>query len=314
MKFTKKSLMYNGRLRNDVISGKASSILGKIFLYLLLIAFGFVFLYPMFVIISTSGKDLFDLSNSSVNWIPTKFTLDNYQKAFKVLGGYKTLITTIVVMLIVSVSQTFSASVIAYGFAKYDFWGKKIWFALMISTFILPLQITFLPKYVMFNSYKLLGTVFPVLLPSLFGQGIKNAIFILIFYQFFKMSPKSLDEAASIDGASHFKIFSVINMRMAVPAIVVVFIFSFVWNWNETYVSSSYFGNTIQTLPIALEKFRVQFEKMFPIGANSNPATRINDGILMAGTFLCIVPLLVAYVFIERQLVESIDKSGITGE
>lgn len=314
MKWKLKNLMHNGKLQTSVINSKFISILGKIALYVTLIAFGYVFLYPMLVIISNSSKDVYDLSNSMVNWIPTKITFENYQKAFSVLGGMETVVTSIVLMLIIAVVQTASSAVIAYGFAKYNFWCKKLIFALMIATFILPQQITFLPKYVMFNSYGLLGTVFPILLPSLLEQGIKNAIFILIFFQFFKMSPKSLDEAASIDGANQFKIFASINMRMATPATVVVFIFSFVWNWNETYLTSSYFGTAIRTLPLALEKFKEFYDKMFPSTNTANPLLKLNEGIIMAGTLLTIIPLVIAYIFVERKLIESIDKSGITGE
>ncbi len=291
-----------------------SGVTSKVVLYTMLIAIGFVFLFPILVIISSSAKDAYDLANPLVFWIPSKISFDNYVRAFSVLGGYKTIITSIVVMLAVAVAQTLSSALVAYGLAKYDFWAKKLIFVLMIMTFILPQQITFLPKYVLFNSYKMIGTVMPVLLPSLLGQGIQHAIFILIFFQFFKMSPKSLDEAATIDGAGQFKIFAKINMRMATPAIVVVFIFAFVWNWNETYMTDSYFGQQLETLALALQRFEESYKKMFPDTGSTNPLIKINEGTQMAGTLLSIIPLVIVYVFVERKLVESIDRSGITGE
>lgn len=300
--------------KGDVAKSKTSRILGKAALYTTLITFGFVFLYPILVIISNSSKDVYDLSNSVVKWIPTKITFENYTKAFTVLGGMSTVLTSVVVMLLISLVQTASSAIIAYGFAKYEFWCKKLIFALMIATFILPQQVTFLPKYVMFNNYHMLNTALPILIPSLLGQGIKNTIFILIFYQFFRMSPKSLDEAASVDGASGIRIFATINMRMATPAIVVVFIFSFVWNWNETYLTASYFGAALTTLPLALKNFKEYYEKMFPANSGQNPLLKLNEGIIMAATLLTVLPLIAAYVLVERKLIESIDKSGITGE
>lgn len=299
----------------SILTNKFFHILGRVALYLILIAIGFVFLMPILTLLSSSLMDIYDLSNSMVTWIPTKFTMENYQRAFEVMGGMKTVFLTIGVMFVIALAQTLSSALIAYGFAKYDFWGKKIFFALMIATFILPTQVTALPKYVMFNNYGMRESILPFLLPSLLGQGIKNAIFILIFYQFFKMTPKSLDEAASIDGASQFKIFAVINLVMAGPAIVVDFIFSFVWNWNETYLADSYFGNAIVTLPLALERFKTTYEKMFPVSETaSNPLLQMNEGIISAGTLISIIPLIIAYVLFERKLIESIDKSGITGE
>lgn len=292
----------------------ALGLISKTALYISLIAMGFVFLYPILVIISSSAKDAYDLANPMVFWIPSKITFENYIRAFSVLGGLETVITTILVMLCIAFAQTLSAAVIGYGLAKYEFFGKKVIFALMIVTFILPQQVTFLSKYVTFNSFRMIGTILPFLIPSLLGQGIQHTIFILIFLQFFKMSPKSLDEAADIDGAGQLKIFAQINMRMATPAIVVVFIFSFVWNWNETYMSDSYFGSAIVTLSLALQRFEASYTKLFPQGTSSNPLMKLNEGVQMAGTLLSIIPLMLAYVFVEKKLVESIDRSGITGE
>ena len=102
----------------------------------------------------------------------------------------------------------------------------------------------------------MLHTILPLFVPSLLGQGTRQSLFILIFYQFYNMAPKSLDEAAFIDGAGILRTFLTINLRMTTPALVVVFVFSFVWNWNETNLSSSYFGDTITTLPLALRPRR----------------------------------------------------------
>lgn len=284
-------------------------------LYLILIFVSFVFLYPILLIISGSAKDVYDLANPIVRWIPTQVNFDNYVKAYNVLGGLKNFFITVALILSIALAQTASAALVGYGLAKYSFWGRTLLMALLIATFILPPQTTFLARYVMFNNLEMIGTIFPVLIPSLLGQGMKSAIFILIFYQFFKMSPKSLDEAGFIDGAGHLKTFLSINMRLATPAVVVVFIFSFVWNWNETYLSSSYYGTAIQTLPLALERFSTYFSQMYPLAnSNNNPMARINEGIKMAGTLLTILPLIVMYIVVERQLIESVDRAGITGE
>ncbi|HBM79752.1 MAG: carbohydrate ABC transporter permease [Clostridiales bacterium] len=295
-------------------NGEEMGILEKILLYSLLFAIGFVFLYPIFVMLSTSMKSVYDIANPLVNWIPMGFNAENYIRAFKVLGGFKTIYVTVGSMTLIAVAQTSSSAVIAYGFAKYDFPLKKVFFAIMLATFILPDQVTFLPKYIMFNSYGMRETILPFLLPSALGQGIKNAIFILIFYQFFKMMPKALDEAAAIDGAGHLKTFLTIDMRMATPAIVVVFIFSLVWNWNETYLADSYFGEKLVTLPLAVLRFKKFYETMFPASAGVNPLLKLNQGIIMAGTLISLIPLIIIYAIVERRLVESIDSTGITGE
>lgn len=295
-------------------SKKEYGLFVHLFLYLLMIGIGFVFLYPLLVMFVESLKDVYDIINPLVKWIPTKIYFYNFIRAWNVLGGFKVLLTSSAYMLLIAACQMLSSALIGYGFAKFDFMFKKPLFVLMICTFIIPEQVTFMPKYILFKSYGMLRTIFPFLVPALFGQGIKSAIFILIFYQFFKMLPRSLDEAAQIDGAGFLKIFARINLPLAVPAIVVVFVFSFVWHWNETYLADLYFETAVRTFPLTLQKFTEYFAKLYPVSESANPLLRMNESVRMAGTLLCVAPLIVLYVFLERYLIENIDKVGITGE
>ena len=123
------------------------------------------------------------------------------------------------------------------------------------------------------------------------------------------MSPPSLDEAASIDGASQLGIFLKINLRTATPATIVVFIFSLVWNWNNTSAADTYFGSNLVTLPLALEQFRDNFLRMYPSVDTNSIEAQLNEGIEMAAAVLSIIPLLLIYVLVERRLIESIDKT-----
>lgn len=303
-------------IKKQFIGGRDKyGLMAKLILYLLMMGIGFVFVYPLLIVFSTSGKDLYDLVNPLVRWIPTSFCVENYQKAYRVLGGVEALAITVLVISAIAFAQTASSSLVGYGLAKFRFPGKRLVLGLVVATFIIPSQVTLLPQFVMYSQLSLVNSVWPILLPSLFCQGLKNAIFVLLFYQFFRMAPKSLDEAATVDGAGRWKIFYAINLKMATPAIVVVLIFSFVWNWNETNLADIYFGNAIVTLPLALERFKESYDNLFPFDINnSQPATRLNEGIEMAGTVLSIIPLIVMYIFVEKHLVENFDRSGITGE
>lgn len=294
----------------------AVNILKTIFMVLFLSAIGYVFLYPIFVMISTSFKDISDIINPAVNWIPSRFYVDNYVRSFQVLQLPVSFFTTTGIMALFSAAQTMSTALIGYGLAKFDFKLKPLFIVLILAGFIIPSQVTMIPQYILFNNYKLIGTIIPHFVLALTGQGIKSAIFILIFFQFFRMIPKSLDEAAQIDGASKIRLFFTINLRLSVPAIVITFVFSFVWYWNETYLSSMYFGDSIQTLPLLLENFVASYSSMFPSGAGASvkPELLINNGTRLAGTLLSILPLIVLYSICERKLVDSIDRVGITGE
>lgn len=303
-----------GMRRLVIGSGGKASILSRTVIYVLLMGVSFTFIYPILCFLSASGKDAYDLVDPLVHWLPSSFNTENFIKAYQALGGYRTALSTVWYMGIIAVAETAVSAMIAYGFAKHEFPFRKILFALMVATFFIPKQVSFLPEYVMFTSYKLDNSILPVLLPTLFGQGLKQAIFILIYYQFFRMSPPSLDEAASIDGAGQMGIFLKINLRTATPATIVVFIFSLVWNWNETNLADTYFGNNITTLPLALERFRDTFLQMYPSVDTESIEAQLNQGIEMAAAVLSILPLLLIYILVERRLIESIDKSGITGE
>ena len=285
----------------------------KLLIYGLLIGIGFVYLFPLLFMGANSFKSLDDLLNPLVNWIPSELYLDNYKRAFSVLDFFPLLLETLYVTVLPAIAQTVVAAFIGYGFARFTFRGKNILFILVLATFIIPPQVTMIPRYLFYNTLDILGSIQAFLLPAMFGQGLNSAIFILIFYQFFRMMPKALEEAAQLDGAGHFRIFLTIAIPMAVPAFIISFLFSFVWYWNETYLASIFFGDALTTLPIQLQKFVATYEKMFPaeMGLSGN---KLNEGIKMAGTMLTVLPLLIVYFITQRWFVEGVDRSGITGE
>lgn len=291
-------------------------LLLKIFIYGLLIGLGFVFLYPLLHMISFSFQSLDDLLNSIVNWIPTSLYVENFTRAFGVLNFWPTLLQTIYVAVLPSILQTAVASIVGYGFARFEFKGKKILLALVLVTFIVPSQVLIIPRYILFNNLNMLDSIAAYVLPAIFGQGINSAIFILIFYQTFRSIPKSLEEAAQLDGAGHFKIFFTIAIPMAAAAYIISFLFSVVWYWNETFLASIYFGGSLTTLPLQLQRFTAAFEQMAQAQGQDGAGvvSNINEGIEMAGTLLSILPLLIIYFVTQRWFVESVDRSGITGE
>ncbi|SFT16632.1 carbohydrate ABC transporter permease [Paenibacillus sp. BC26] len=300
------------RIRKIVFGvGENDGLVFKAVVYLLLIGIGFIYLYPLLYMFVNSFMSLDDLVNSMVKWIPTELYTENYTKALQVLDFNKTLLQTILVASVPAVAQTIMSAVIGYGFARFDFPLKRLWFVLMIATFVIPPQVTMIPTYLMFKDYHLLGTLQTFIYPALLGQGLKGALFIMIFYQFFKKLPAVLEEAAQIDGAGYFKMFYRIAVPTAGPAFIIVFLFSFVWYWNESYLAALYFGNSLTILPLELQRFSDSYSKMFPPGT---PGSQLNEAIKMAGTMLTIAPLLVVYFLLQRWFVEGVDRTGITGE
>lgn len=290
----------------------------QFFIYLILITIGFVYLYPLIYMISTSMKSLTDLLDSSIRWIPSNFYINNYRQAFSVMNIKESLLGSIMISLVPTFFQVVVTGLVGYGFARFDFVFKRTLMVLMIFSFIVPPQVLMMPTYVLYNDLGLLGSLNSFIIPAALGQGLKSTIFVLIYYQFFKQTPKSLYEAAEVDGAGEWTSFIKIAVPMAVPAIIIVFLFSFVWYWNETYLVNLYLGNGVSggrvwtTMPIQLQQFQNNYEAIYPVTA-SGP-NKLNEGITLAGTMITLVPLLITYFFLQNYFTESVDKSGITGE
>ncbi len=282
----------------------------KIVIYTLLVSFSYIYLYPVLFMLVNSFMSVDDLINPGVKWIPSVLQFGNYAKAIQVLKLPGSIVSTTAYVLKVSVAVTISSAIIGYGFAKFNFPLKKTMFALMLATFILPSQVTMVANMLVFRNLGIMSTQNSMLLPAIFGQGINAAIYILIFYQFFKTIPGVLMESAEVDGASHVKIFLRIAIPLAIPSFIIVFLFSFVWYWNETFITALYVGGQV-TLPLKLQAFRSSYATLFPPGS---PGGELNEAIMMAGNMLTILPLLVLYFFAQRYFVESIDRTGITGE
>jgi multiple sugar transport system permease protein len=282
----------------------------RLVVYVLLLSFSYIYLYPLLFMIVNSLKSVDDLINPGVQWIPTTLVWENYTRAFEVLNLPQSFFDSTSYVLKVSIAVTLSSALIGYGFARFNFPLKKLFFAFMLATFILPSQVTLVANMLIFRNLGIISTEWSMLLPAMSGQGINAAIYILIFYTFYKTIPGILIESAEVDGASQFRIFRTIVLPLAIPSFVIVFLFSFVWYWNESYITGLYVGARV-TLPLWLQAFRSSYETLFPPGT---PGAELNEAILLAGNLLTILPLLLIYFFGQRLFTQSIDKTGITGE
>jgi multiple sugar transport system permease protein len=223
------------------------------------------------------------------------------------------VLASILISVVPSLLQAFVASLVGYGLARYRFWGKPLVFVLLLATFIIPPQNTVIPQMLTYRDMGLLGSPLALILPALLGQGYRSAIFILIFYQSFLSLPKVLEESARLDGASDLYIFFVIALPSALPAFIVSFIFSTVWYWNETFLTTIFLEGGVTTLPMQLSRFTQAYENLYPPGV-VNVFDRLNEAVKMSGTFLNILPLLVMYFILQRWFVESVEMTGVTGE
>ena len=308
--------------------------------YAVLILISYQFLYPLIRMITTSLMSSSDIINPAVNWIPRAWSFGNLRIAFNVLGIFNpffdaegnlnnALFNSLWWSGSLALGQTLVSSMTGYAFARFNFKFKRFWFVMVIVSFIMPTPIILIPRLMMFQTvqqmfeFQLIGTAIPQWALAVTGQGIFSAILILIFYNFTRLIPRALDEAAAIDGANSFQIFYHVILKLSITTLLVVFLFSFVWNWNETYITSTLMRDRIPTMTNNLSRFESLFSQYAPNipsgygggAAGMNPeANRINEAYKMSGTFISIIPLFIIYMLVQRQFIKGIENAGITGE
>lgn len=293
------------------------NLIARIVIYFVLICVGFVYLEPVFEIIAKTFMSPEDIIDPSVNWLPRSLSLNNLKVASNVLKVGPTLRNTILWSGGMAAAQTIVSALTGFALSRYDFKFKKFWFVMIVLAFIIPTPVTMVPRLMMFvtmqeaTAIQLIGTALPQAMMALLGQGVYSTVLILVFYTAFNMIPRVLDEAAQIDGASALKVFWFVVVKMSAATILVVFLFSFVWNWNETYITGTLMRNNIELLPAKLNMFNSEFDSL--VSAQGG-AFKLNEAYKMAATLISISPLLILYAFVQKQFIQGIENTGITGE
>lgn len=277
-------------------------------LYLVLMSMAFVFLFPYIFMIVTSFKSSIQLLDMLAKWIPRYLHWENYSLAVQGIHFFRSLANSIILTSVTTVGHILSASLVAYGFSRYKFFGRNVLFALVIFSVLVPAQSIIVPLFIQYNRLGWINTYLPLAVPTYFGMGLRGGIFIFIFRQFFLGVPYELEEAARIDGLSEFGIYWRIVMRISTPAVLVAGILSMVWHWNDFYEPSMYLSSQSSfTLPMMLPVLTYNLESFMAV------ADSVNRGVIMAGTFLSILPVLTVYLILQRRFVASISRTGLTG-
>lgn len=294
----------------------------------IIIGICFTILQPLFVKISVSFMNEKDLYDSSVKYIAKHFTLQNYKMAFDGMDYWKVLLRTTLLSGGISVIQLIACLLTAYGFARFRFPGKNLLFGCVIFTMIVPPQVIMLPlfmKYRFFDifgifkavtgsSVNLIDTYWPFILQAMTCMGIKNGLYIYLLRQFFKGMPRELEEAAFVDGSGKLRTFVQIMLPSAIPMMVTVFLFGFVWQWTDSFYTSLYLNST-KVMSSSLSSLSVNVYSSYEgFGGSMN---FISPGFVSmmnnTGTILAVAPLIILYLICQKHFVEGIERSGIVG-
>lgn len=299
---------------------RGRGIIGTFFYYLVILSLAFVFVYPLLYMVSKSLMRPEDVADATIQWIPKQFSLKNYSIALEEINFWPGLLNSIIISFGSAFLQVISCSIVGYGFARYRFPGQMLFLAMVVFTFLVPPQTIVVPLFTFFLDLGWVNTHLPFVVPALLGHGLKGSLFVLIFIQFYRTLPNVLEEAARIDGAGAFRTYWMIMFPLAKPAMLVVFLFSVVWHWNDLFEPNMYL--------LVPEYFNLAQNMAF-FNGNANldiqqAANSVSSGTLgmaptlqnqvMAGVMLTILPVLILYLFTQRYFVESVERSGIAGE
>ena len=317
-------------MNKTVLKNKTKGVGVSVLRMLFLLAFEFVLLYPVIFMISNSFKVTSDTLNPAVKWFSLSPTTYGYKVAWLAFDYWNGLKITFLFGIVSGLIEVVTCAVYAYGLSRFELRFKKIWMFLLIVTILIPDVMLIIPRILNFRYmdvfgilglfYKLTGvdlrvnitdTVWTFYLPSLFGVGLKGGLFIYIYMQFFKGLPKELEEAAWIDGAGPVQTFIRIIIPSSGVVILTVFIFSFIWHWNDWLLATMYTENN-HTLAFTLRNisgYIGQLWSSMKISADSSSYY----GAPLAACLMFIAPPTLLYVILQRHFIESVDRVGIVG-
>ncbi len=293
-----------------------------------LLVFGlcFVIIYPLIYMITAAFRPRAEMNDPTIIWISRSFTLSNIKDVIRVMDFWHTLGNTLFINIGCSVVQVITCAITGYGFGRFNFKGKNILFGVVILMILMPAQIILIPQYMFFRYFNPLGiwhaitgnyinlidNALTMYMPALMANGLRAGLFIFLFRQSFRGLPKELEDAAYLDGCSPLGTFIKVMIPNAGSTFLTVFLLSVVWYWNDYYISTSFFTNN-STIALQLKNLNASLTRVL----FNNGTVKVNARELIvwmeSGCLLSITPILVMYIFLQKNFTEGIARSGLTG-
>ena len=297
----------------------------KFLRFLLMFGMCFLILQPILNKISLSIMAEKDIYDSTINVVPRHFSTENINLTSYLLDYKSSLVNSILISFTISIVQLISCTLVGYGFARFDFPLKKFWFACVILVIVIPPQTVSTSLYLHFRYFDVFGIIslikgeainlrgnaLPYYLMSAGCMGLKDGLYIYLIRQFFRGIPKELEEAAYVDGCGTLSTFVRIMLPDAKPIITSCFLFSFVWQWTDSFYSGMFLGKT-KLLSTELESLADSLGNYLSGGNGSGNATLgyINQ-INAIGVMMVVTPIILLYLVAQRGFVESLSSTGI---
>jgi multiple sugar transport system permease protein len=277
-----------------MIVAKKTKILRQTVFYILLVVLSAIFILPLFWMISTSLKPDVQIFIFPPVWIPNPVQWSNYPMALTFIPFGLYLKNTLIICGLSVLGVLVSCPLVAFGFSRIQWPERDFFFILLISTMMIPYQVTMIPVYLIFNKIGWINTFKPLVIPPFFGA----AFYIFLLRQFFMTIPGELDDAARVDGCSEFAILYRIILPLAKPALAVIALFQFVASWNDFLGPLIYLTDQNKyTLAIGLQQFQSGYHTAWSL--------------LMAAATLVTLPVIVLFFFTQKTFIQGITLTGI---
>jgi multiple sugar transport system permease protein len=281
---------------------RARSTVAKVFIWLALVGFSVLFLYPFAWLLAASLKPREEVFDNKL--IPETVQFSNYVEVWDELPLLSWLGTSLFIAILAAGFVALSSSAVAFGFAYFRFPGRKILFGLVLATMMLPGAVTLVPQYLIWQKLGLLGTNVPLWGMNLFG----SAFYIFLQRQFFLGLPRELFEAARVDGASYFGLFRRIALPLSIPSFIIVFLFEFQASWNNLQAALIYLNAG------SVEGFTVPLGIAYSMTKYSPTAGGQGDyQYVMVASLLVTLPMLVLFSIGQRYFIEGVATAGLKG-
>lgn len=262
-----------------------------------LLAASILMLYPLLWMLSASVRPEQEIFTSASIW-PSEFSLDAYVRGWDNLRVSFSVFfkNSFIIAFLAVAGNVIACSLAAYAFARLEFKGRKVWFALMLMTLMLPYQVTLIPQYVLFRSIGWVDTILPLVVPKFLAS---DAFFVFLMVQFFRAIPRELDEAAMMDGAGPWRIYWKIILPLSTPVLATAAIFTFIWTWDD------FFG------PLIYLNKMSDYTVMLGLRTFTDSTGTSDYGGLFAMSVLSLVPIFLFFLFFQRLLIEGIATTGM---
>ena len=272
---------------------KTKKRLSKGLQYALLLAGAVVMLLPFAWMLSTSLKTSEATFMLPPQWIPENPSLDSYKQVFETVPMARFFMNSVFIALVTAFFQVLICAMAGYAFARIDFPGREVLFYIYLATLMVPQQVTMTPLFILMTKLGWANTYKALILPGIF-----SAFGTFLMRQFFQGIPRSIEEAAFIDGAGYVTIFFRIIIHLAKPVIATLWIFAFMASWNNFLWPLIITSDTAHmTLPLGLATLQGRWTTDW--------------NVLMAGTLISIIPMLLVYVFTQKYIIKGLTHTGL---